>query len=147
MATPFSDVINTFILKVKAYKLMALLGDDREEIVLAYLNGARAKFYKKCKSDLLTLNEEGFEADLVLDEVDILAELMIVEWLTPQIYDDELLESRLNTKDFTEYSPAKLIEQIHAVYKESKKRAKYMINQYTYDHGNVRNLDDDTGRN
>lgn len=122
---------------------MALLEDDREEIVLAYLKAARAKFYKKCKSDLLTITEDGFETELSIDEVDILSELMIVEWLTPQIYDDELLESRLNTKDFTEYSPAKLIEQIHAVYRESQKKAKYMIIQYTYDHGNVRNLDDE----
>lgn len=68
---------------------------------------------------------------------------MIVEWLSPQIYNDELLESRLNTKDFTEYSPAKLIEQINIVYKESKKRVKYMIIQYTYEHGNIRNLDEE----
>lgn len=145
MATPYADIINAFLLKVKAYNLMELLIEDREEIIMAYMTASCAKFYNKCKHDLRKKDElgEGFEDDLTIDEVDILAELMVVEWLSPQIYSDELLESRLNTKDFTEYSPAKLIEQIRFVYNESRKRVKYLIIQYTYDHGNIRNLDDE----
>lgn len=145
MATPYADIINAFLLKVKAYNLMELLIEDKEEIIMAYMTASCAKFYKKCKHDLRKKDElgEGFEDDLSIDEVDILAELMVVEWLSPQIYSDELLESRLNTKDFTEYSPAKLIEQIRFVYNESRKRVKYLVIQYTYDHGNIRNLDDE----
>ena len=71
------------------------------------------------------------------DEIDILAELMIAEWLKPMMYDDELLESRLNTKDFTEYSPAKLIEQIRMVYSMNRKESKALINNYTFTHGDV----------
>lgn len=145
MATPYSDVINSFIMKVEGYKLMALLPEDRVDIVMFYMNSAIAKFYKKCKHDLLDVDTEKkiFNETLTIDEIDVLSEIMIVEWLSPQIYSDELLESRLNTKDFTEYSPAKLIEQINTVYKESVKRVKYMIIQYTYDHGNVRDLDEE----
>lgn len=145
MATPYSDVINSFIMKVEGYKLMALLPEDRVDIIMFYMNSAIAKFYKKCKHDLLNVDteEKMFNETLSIDDIDVLSEIMIVEWLSPQIYSDELLESRLNTKDFTEYSPAKLIEQINAVYKESKKRVKYMIIQYTYDNGNVRDLDEE----
>ena len=145
MATPYSDVINSFIMKIEGYKLLTLLPEDREEVIMFYLNSARSKFYKKCKHDLLDVDTENklFLDTLTIDEIDILSEIMIVEWLSPQIYSDELLESRLNTKDFTEYSPAKLIEQINIVYKESKKRVKYMIIQYTYEHGNVRDLDEE----
>ena len=145
MATPYSDVINSFIMKVEGYKLMALLPEDRVDIIMFYMNSAIAKFYKKCKHDLLNVDTENnmFNETLSIDDIDVLSEIMIVEWLSPQIYNDELLESRLNTKDFTEYSPAKLIEQINAVYKESKKRVKYMIIQYTYDNGNVRDLDEE----
>ncbi|MCM1315246.1 MAG: hypothetical protein NC244_07765 [Alistipes senegalensis] len=145
MATSYSDVINMFIFKTKAYKLMDLPLEDKNEIAVSYLKSACAKFYKKCKHNLLNCDEDfqTFEEDLDLDEMDILSEIMITEWLSPQIYNDELLESRLNTKDFTEYSPAKLIEQIRNVYNESRTKAKYMMIQYTYDHGNVRNLDEE----
>lgn len=145
MATPYSDIINMFIFKTKTYQLMALSLEDKEEIVNSYLKSACAKFYKKSTHDLLNRDDDlqTFEEDLYLDEIDILSEIMIVEWLSPQIYNDELLENRLNTKDFTEYSPAKLIEQIRNVYNESRKKVKYMMIQYTYDHGNVRNLDEE----
>lgn len=145
MATPYSDIINSFIMKIEGYKLLTLLPDDREEIIMFYLNSARSKFYKKCKHDLTNIDtgNKSFLDTLTIDEIDILSEIMIVEWLSPQIYNDELLENRLNTKDFTEYSPAKLIEQINNVYKESQKRVKYMIVQYTYEHGNIRNLDEE----
>lgn len=144
MATPCSEIINAFILKVKAYKLMSIFDDEeREEIVMAFLKSAISKFYLKCHKPLNINEDMNFDVELSIDEVDILAELMVVEWLTPQMYDDELLESRLNTKDFTEFSPAKLIEQIHNVYNSSKKRAKYMMIEYTYNHGNVRDLDDE----
>lgn len=145
MATPYSDIINSFIMKIEGYKLLTLFPENREDIIMFYLNSAKSKFYKKCKHNLLDVDTENntFLDTLTIDEIDILSEIMIVEWLSPQIYNDELLESRLNTKEFTEYSPAKLIEQINIVYKESKKRVKYMIVQYTYEYGNIRNLNEE----
>ena len=145
MATPYSVIINAFIIKVKAYQLIALLEEEREDMAIAYLDAAVSKFYRKCKTNLLDrdLDNKTFNKELSVDESDILAELMVVEWLTPQMYDDELLESRLNTKDFTEYSPAKLIEQIRYVFESSKKAAKYRMINYTYESGNIRDLDDE----
>ena len=139
MATSYSTIINAFLMKVKAYKLIALLEDDREEMVNFYLSSACAKFYKKCRHNLLNRDDvtQEFAEELDADEADIISEIMITEWLSPMMYDDELLESRLNTKDFTEYSPAKLIEQIHEVFKTSKKYSKQLIIDYTYSHGDI----------
>ena len=78
-----------------------------------------------------------FNTTLELDEIDILSEFMVSCWLQPQIHSDELLESRLNTKDFSEYSPAKLIEQIKSVYYTSSKNAVILMKNYTYSHGDV----------
>jgi hypothetical protein len=139
MATPYSDIINVFLRKIKGYELNALYIDTKEELVLGYLDSARSKFYKKCKHDLTLVDNQNLEftEDLNIDEIDILAELMITEWLFPQMYSDELLESRMNTKDFTEYSPAKLIEQIRTVFKESKHNSKQLITDYTYDNNDI----------
>lgn len=144
MATPYSDIYRAFIFKVKAYDLMMLLDEDREEILSVYLNAVCRHISKKVQNyaDLSARDDVSCEfSDDIDDElIDIIAECMITEWLKPQIYSDELLESRLNTKDFTEYSPAKLIEQIRNVYEMSKKESLAAINNYTFSHGDIPEL-------
>lgn len=139
MATLYTDVYTKFLFKVKAYELTSLSSADRENMLLFYLDSACSKFYKLCKTNLKTRDNStlAFTEDLEDDEIDILSELMITEWLTPQMYSDELLESRLNMKDFNEYSPAKLIEQIRNVYTMSKKNSKRMMIDYSYSHGDI----------
>lgn len=139
MATLYTDVYGKFLCKVKAYELSALAVSDKNDMLLSYLDTACNKFYKKCRTDLTLRSDvtKTFTDTLAYDELEILSELMIVEWLTPQMYSDELLESRLNTRDFSEYSPAKLIEQIRAVYTMSKRNADQMIINYTYSHGDI----------
>ena len=92
-----------------------LLPEDREEILSKYLRAACRKISNKFKKYVdLTRDDnlQEFEASIDEDVIDILAEVMVYEWLKPQMYSNELLESRLNTKDFTEFSPAKIIENI-----------------------------------
>ena len=141
MATPYNDIYELFAFKIKAYELSMLLPDEREEILFIYLKSVVAKFYKICKTDISENQMNNtlfqFEPDLTLDEKDIIAESMIVEWLKPQLYSDELLESRLNTKDFSEYSPSKLIDSIRTVFEESKKESKRLIIRYSYSHGDI----------
>lgn len=142
MGTPYSKILDTFLFKVKAYELMILADTEREDVMEYYFNSARSQFYRKCKSNLLEYDtDEKIFADILsIDEIDILTEIMISKWLTPQMYSDELLESRLNTRDYSEYSPAKLIEQIHDVYKTSCKKSKQLIIDYTYATGNIRGI-------
>ena len=144
MATPYSEIYEAFIYKVKAYGLLMLLDEDREDILFVYMKAVCKRIAKKVKNyvDLLKFDDElkEFKNEIDYDLIDIIAECMITEWLRPQMYSDELLESRLNTKDFTEYSPAKLIEQIRYVYEMSKKESLVAINNYTFSHGDIAEL-------
>lgn len=144
MATPYSEIYEAFIYKVKAYDLLMLLDEDREDILFVYMKAVCKRIAKKVKDyvDLLKFDDElkEFKNEIDYDLIDIIAECMITEWLRPQMYSDELLESRLNTKDFTEYSPAKLIEQIRYVYEMSKKESLVAINNYTFSHGDIAEL-------
>ena len=144
MATPYSDIYEAFIFKVKGYDLLMLLDSDREEMLHIYLTAAVRKAAKKVKryADLADRDDQyaEFNSDIDDDLIDILAECMISEWLKPQLYSDELLESRLNTKDFTEYSPAKLIEHIRYVYELSTKASLVAINNYTFSHDDISEL-------
>lgn len=144
MATPYSKIYEAFIFKVKAYDLLMLLEEDREDILYIYMTSVCRKVFKTVMPyvDLSDRNEDTkeFNNDINDDVIDIIAECMITEWLKPQMYSDELLESRLNTKDFTEYSPAKLIEQMRYVYEMSKKESNVIINNYTFSHGDIAEL-------
>ena len=144
MATSYSQIYTAFIYKIEGYKLMALVTDDREKLINTYLTAACRKAYKKCL-DYVDLSKrddiiQEFDEDLEDDMIDILAECMVCEWLKPKLYSDELIESRLNTKDFTEFSPAKLIEQIRNVYDMSETAAKVGINNYTFSHRDIAEL-------
>lgn len=144
MATPYSKIYEAFIFKVKAYDLLMLLEEDREDILYIYMTSVCRKVFKTVMPyvNLSDRNEvaKEFNNDIDDDVIDIIAECMITEWLKPQMYSDELLESRLNTKDFTEYSPAKLIEQMRYVYEMSKKESNVIINNYTFSHGDIAEL-------
>lgn len=144
MATSYSDIFNAFMYKVEGYKLIQLVTEDRERILNIYLTAACRKAYKKVKEyvDLSDRDDkmQEFHVDLEDDMIDILAEVMVTEWLRPKLYSEELIESRLNTKDFTEFSPAKLIEQVRAVYDMSELNAKVSINNYTFSHGDIAEL-------
>ena len=144
MATSYSEIFNAFMYKIEGYKLIPLVTEDRERIINIYLTAACRKAYKKCRQ-YVDLNDrddkmQEFHIDLEDDMIDILAECMITEWLKPKLYSDELIESRLNTKDYTEFSPAKLIEQVRAVYDMSELASKVAINNYTFSHGDIAEL-------
>lgn len=139
MGTSYETLYEQFLFKVKAYNLLALELDDRAFMLKMYLNNAIAKFFKQSYTDLTKRDEENacFEETLAPDEEDILTDLMVIAWLSPQIYSDELLESRLNTKDFTEYSPSKLIDSIRMVYDTTTNRVRQAMIDYSYSHRDV----------
>lgn len=146
MATPYSDVYNAFIFKVEAYKLISMLEENREKILNRYLESVCRKVQRKCAEYIDLSNRDNdlqeFTIDIDEDMIEILAECMVAEWLKPKIYSDELLESRLNTKDFTEFSPAKLIEHTRYVYEMSVDTANAMINNYTFSHRDIHKINE-----
>ena len=144
MATPYSEIYQAFIFKVKGYDLLMLLDEDREDILHIYTVSVCRKIGKKVRSYANLFDRDDaageFISDIDEDLIDVIAECMITEWLKPQIYSDELLESRLNTKDFSEYSPAKLIEHIRYVYEMSTKASIAAVNNYTFSHNDIAEL-------
>ena len=76
-----------------------------------------------------------------LDEIaDIVSEGMLVQWMKPYTYKQESLESVLNTKDFTTYSPAELLMRIGNAYAAARKDFTNMMREYSYNHGDLTDL-------
>ena len=76
-----------------------------------------------------------------LDEIaDIIAEGMVLQWLKPQINRQEILENRLNTADFSTYSPAELLYRMTSFYDQTRKEFLQHIREYSYNHGKLESL-------
>ena len=106
LATPYSEITDSFVGIVTEYKFFNILKEDRDEWLTDIMDRACARF--------------------------IIHQLMIAEWLRPQLFSCENLENRLNTKDYSEYSPANLLKEIRSTHEYAVDEAKNMIKNYTF---------------
>lgn len=147
MSIPYDTFTGAFLSKISEFEFAELDSDVRTEIVDGYMKRALSAFRKNCKYDLFTTGVDTireFETDIPdddLDElVDIISEGMLIQWLKPYVYQQELLENILNTKDFTQYSPAELLMRVGNAYSKAQKDYTQMIREYSYNHGDLSDL-------
>lgn len=147
MSVPYDVFIGAFLQKVTEHDFAKMDAYDRDKIVDGYMKRAIASFRKICKYDLSTTADDitrEFYVDIPaedLDEIaDIISEGMLVQWMKPYTYKQEGLESLLNTKDFTGYSPAELLMRIGEAHKTAMKNFMDMKREYSYNHGDLTDL-------
>ena len=138
MATKYSDVIEEFQDKITDYELASFSYDLQEEILNALLRKACRKF-KVCVQDLSDRDDELglFNIDLSEDEIDILTEWMVKEWLEPIKNDTDNLHNRINTAEFSSISPANMQLAVKETYDEARRRARSLMNEYSYRNGDM----------
>ncbi len=158
---PYDSFIGAFLAKITEYDLLELDDSEKDEVVNGYLSRALADttFRKVVKYDysFTPEDEESGEYDQpddeeqkefvidanenVLDEIiDIVSDGMLIQWLKPYVYKQELLENVLNTRDYTMYSPAELLLRVGNAYTKAQKDYKQAIREYSYNHGNLKEL-------
>lgn len=134
MATTYATVYGLFLAKVTDFDLADMTEEDANAIMSDLLRQAVGKFSESCKKDLYDITDEqdGWNADFTDLEVDILSELMVEAWYKPCINNLDLMRNRLSTKDFTTFSPANLQKEVRESYNLAHKRARSMINEYSF---------------
>lgn len=140
MATEFNTVYESFLGKVTDTDLSDMTEEVANSVMSDLLKQAVVKFGESCKKDLITVTTTGWEDDLDDYEIDILSELMVEAWYKPHLNFTELLRNKLSTKDFTTFSPANLQQQNRESYELAHKRARSMINEYSYRMNNIGEL-------
>lgn len=147
MSVPYDIFAGAFLSKVSEYSFLSLAEDDRTEIVDGFMKRAVTAFRKNCKYDLFTTGDDEnrlFTIDIPDEDLTELAEIisegMVVQWLKPYVYRQEILENVLNTKDFTTYSPAELLLRVGNAYSKAQKDYTSMIREYSYNHGDLTDL-------
>ena len=114
--------------------------ENANSVMSDLLKPATVKFSESCKKDLSDVTATGFVSDLDDYEVDILSELMVEAWYKPHINYTDLLRNKLSTKDFTTFSPANLQKENRESYDLAHKRARSMINEYSFRMNNIGDL-------
>lgn len=146
MSISYDAITNAFLSKVTEFEFLQIPEEDRTTIIDGYMKRAVTAFKNVCQYDLTayddTLREftDDFgEADI--DELlEIISEGMLVQWLKPYVYKQELLENALNTADFTTYSPAELLLRVGNAYAKAQKDYIQMVREYSYNHGDLSEL-------
>lgn len=134
MATPYSDVINVFLGKITDYDLPKFTDLEQIEIIFGFIKSACVKFKRVCLIDLYDRDEDlqEFNQDLDDEIIDILSELMLVEWLKPKVLSSENLKNCLNTKDYSMFSPANILKEAKDTLKMCKDESTKLINNYSF---------------
>lgn len=147
MSVSYDLFTGAFLAKISEFEFLQLPTAYRTDLIDGYMKRAVAEFKHICVYDLMNaMNDETreFTIDIEDDDIDeivnIVSEGMVVQWLKPYIYRQELLENSLNTKDFTTYSPAELLMRVGNAYKDSQKDYLQMTREYSYNHGDLTDL-------
>jgi len=140
MATEFDAVYNCFLGKVTDTDLSDMTQEEANSVLSDLLKYGVVIFSESCKKDLSVVTSTGWEDDLTDYEIEILAELMVEAWFKPRVNFNELLRNQLSTKDFTTFSPANLHKENRESYEAAHKRARSMINEYSYRYNNIGEL-------
>ena len=140
MSTSFDVIHNRFLPKISDYLLVNMESEDAVKLLDKYLFGALPNF-KQC-SKLFSRDDvtREFNEELTDEEVEILANLMVLEWLKPIINNVDELRNRFSTKDYQFFSPANMIDKLVQLRKDTRKENSRLIVSYTYSTNSLDNL-------
>lgn len=142
MSTPYSDIYKKFLTDIKDDSLLDFTVEERMEILDGLLKKSISRF-KACQTDLLNRTEkisatentpavEGqFNQDLTEEEMNILATIMRKYWLNDKIYNLELLQQKMTSKDWKLTSQAGHLLRLIALNQELDKEISRIIVDYS----------------
>lgn len=146
MSISYDAITNAFLSKITEFEFLQIPEEDRTIIIDGYMKRAVTAFKHVCQYDLTayddTLREftDDFDETDIDEILEIISEGMLVQWLKPYVYKQELLENALNTADFTTYSPAELLLRVGNAYAKAQKDYTQMVREYSYNHGDLSEL-------
>jgi hypothetical protein len=142
MPTPYSKIRNKFIEKITDYDFSKYTDADKDITIDDYMISACSHF-GKCKVNLQDRDEtlQQFTGDLSDEDIEIIVDGMIVEWLRPKVLNTDILSNFLNTKELSiAASPASILKEIKDTLQYNRKEFKKSIKEYTHTHSDASKL-------
>ena len=146
MAVSYDVFAHAFLSKVTEYSFPKQ-DYARNDMVDGYMKRAFSAFKSVCPYDFTTTADDAVrEFNVIIDGddldeiVDIVSEGMVVQWLKPYLYKQEIMENVLNTRDITSYSPSELLYRVRESCNEANAHFLNMIREYSYRHNDLTEL-------
>ena len=147
MSVPYDAFAGAFLSKISEFEFLGLKDAIRTEMIDGYRKRAVSAFRKNCRVDLFTTGDDELReycVDVSSEDaeelIEIISEGMVVQWLKPYVYQQELLQNVMNTRDYSLYSPAELLMRVGNAYTKAQKDYTQMIREYSYNHGDLTDL-------
>jgi len=113
----------------------------RDDLSKQYLINSIPKF-RRCLQDLNNRNDASatFNIELIEDEKQILGNLMLVEYMNPQITNIQLIQQSMNNRDFQQTSQAEHLGRLIQLRTDQRKEISKMIIDYCYNFSDLTKL-------
>jgi hypothetical protein len=136
MATPFEDIYEFFLSKVTDFSFANFTDTELEEELEMYLRSATPKFFSAGETRLKRNSTfKEFDQNLTDLEKEILASLMIVEYLNPKIISTENMRQFLASKEYKIYSQANHLSKMIELRNQVKSEVNHLMSLYSYKDG------------
>ena len=130
MGTPIQDVFDKFMIQIdddtKYYMEATLL----DELLRLYLSKAISKF-RDCQKELKIV-DDYFTEVLDDDEQFILAQFMVLQWLSPKILCNDNLTIQFSDVDYNQKNTASLLTSLKDMKREIEKALQRDLVEYSY---------------
>lgn len=140
MATPYSAIENSFLNKITDDLLLSMADKDIEAMLDSYRVSASVMFKQCTKLSDTDDVERVYSTTLTNEEIEILANLMVLEWLKQRINSMELLRMGMSTKDFRTYKQSEHLNSLLALKKDTLGAVDRLIVSYTYSKNKLSDL-------
>lgn len=133
MSTSYTLIYDRFLNKITDYDMVSLTSSEIDMTLLKYLKSAITGF-KYCTKDLKDRDDSSqtFNIDLEENEQEIIAKLMVIEWVSQYINSQENIRQVLGSRDYSIYSPANLLDKLITLKKTMQDEVQSELTFYYY---------------
>lgn len=140
MGTSYLEIYDRFLRKITDFNLPQLDDSTLQMVCKGYMDNAIPKF-RKCQSDLSKRDDLilCFEEELLEVEKEILACMMVCEWVEPQVNSTLNLSQMVGWKEDRFFAQSNQINAVIAVGDRAEKRARDLRRDWSYQNSSYLN--------
>lgn len=130
--TTYMEIYNIFSQKITDYIILDLQDDVLQPMLFGWMKSAIAKIMKPIEHDLSDRNDNDMVFNNVLNETEkeIIACMMVVEWITPQVNSTMYTQQFFGGKEEKFYAQKNHLEGIKGLRDDMKSEARKLRRDY-----------------
>lgn len=145
MGTPFAEIYQKFLAKIKTYEFYDLTDKEIEAELQPFLETATSNFMFYCHQKEIRntdFSSDSYPVNLTLVEKDILAEGMLLAYIDLDLNNLDIYTQTLNSRDYRTYSEANMLNAKLKLQKETRAQLELLLSRYSYHNKGLNRYED-----